>query len=131
MIFNTLNRKNRLRKEWKGSYLWTVPVSGQTVIISMEHNEILARIEGKILRLGEARRALDLQVQKLKEELASVYKINKELQVQLDELTESNRELEQTRSLQPAVQEDFRHATRQRINDLVREIDECIALLNS
>lgn len=95
----------------------------------MEHAEFLARLETKIIRVGEAKRDLETQLQKLRDELASLYKINRELQTQVDELTEKNRELEQARSLQPAVQEDFRHATKQRINDLVREIDECLALL--
>jgi len=97
----------------------------------MEHNEILARIEAKITRLGESKRDLEQQMLKSRGELASLYKINKELLVQIDEIAEKNRELEQTSSLQPVAQEDFRYATRQRINELVREIDECIALLNT
>lgn len=99
--------------------------------IYMEHSEILARIEAKINQLGELRRGLGDQLGKAREEVTALYKINKELQRQIDELTERNRELEQSGSLQPVVQEDFRYATRQRINELVREIDECIAMLNS
>ncbi|MFN8699465.1 MAG: hypothetical protein ACK500_06335 [Flavobacteriales bacterium] len=97
----------------------------------MEHNEILARIEAKISRLGEERGDLKQQLLKAKEELASLYKINKALQGQIDELTEKNSILEQAESLEPVAEEDFRFTTRQRINDLVREIDECIALLNA
>jgi chromosome segregation ATPase len=97
----------------------------------MEHNEILARIEAKITRLGEERREFEQQLLKAKEELASLYKINKALQGQIDELTEKNSILERTESLEPVAEEDFRFTTRQRINDLVREIDECIALLNA
>jgi len=99
--------------------------------IYMEHSEILARIEAKINRLSEIRRGQDELLRKAREEVTALYKINKELQKQVDDLTEHNRELEQTGSLQPVMQEDFRYATRQRINELVREIDECIALLNS
>jgi len=97
----------------------------------MEHHDLLARIEAKISRLGEERRDFEQQLLKAKEELASLYKINKELQVQVDELTEKSRSLEQAGSLQPVAETEFRYATRQRINELVREIDECIALLNT
>lgn len=97
----------------------------------MEHHDLLARIEAKISRLGEERRDFEQQLLKAREELASLYKINKELQVQVDELTEKSRSLEQAGSLQPVAETEFRYATRQRINELVREIDECIALLNA
>ncbi|MFN8777216.1 MAG: hypothetical protein ACK5XV_10650 [Flavobacteriales bacterium] len=97
----------------------------------MEHHDLLARIEAKISRLGEERRDFEQQLLKAREELASLYKINKELQVQVDELTEKSRSLEQAGSLQPVAETEFRYATRQRINELVREIDECIALLNT
>jgi len=97
----------------------------------MEHNEILARIEAKITRLGEERRDFEQQLLKAKEDLASLYKINKALQGQIDELTEKTSILERAESLEPVAEEDFRFTTRQRINDLVREIDECIALLNA
>jgi len=96
----------------------------------MQHNEILARIEAKITLLGEARMESEAQVIRLREENASLYRINKELQVQVDELTEKSRELEISRSLQVDVQGETGTATRQRINDLVNEIDDCIALLN-
>ncbi|MFN9801827.1 MAG: hypothetical protein ACK54P_17545 [Bacteroidota bacterium] len=97
----------------------------------MEHHDLLARIEAKISRLGEERRDFEQQLLTAREELASLYKINKELQVQVDELTEKSRSLEQAGSLQPVAETEFRYATRQRINELVREIDECIALLNT
>lgn len=96
----------------------------------MDYTEVLVRLEEKIVKLGESRRELKLQLARMKEENDSLYRINKELLNQVNELTEKNRELENTRSLQVAPQEDFRAATRQRINELVQEIDECIALLN-
>lgn len=96
----------------------------------MNHTEILTRIEGKINQLGSDRRQLEAQLERVKEENASLYKINGELLSQLDELKEKNLELLNTKSLQPAVQEEFRTATKQRINDLVKEIDECLSLLN-
>lgn len=105
-------------------------IRGNSKPFLMTHIEILKRIEEKIVRLGEAKRDLELQNNRLKEENDSLYKINRELLGQIEELGEKNRELENTRSLQPAVQDDFRTSTKQRINDLVQEIDECLALLN-
>jgi uncharacterized protein (DUF3084 family) len=96
----------------------------------MDQKDILIRIEEKIARLGESKRDLEMQLTRVKEEMASLYKINKELLAQVEELTDRNKELENSHSLQPVAQEDFRVATRQRINELVKEIDECIALLN-
>lgn len=96
----------------------------------MDNKEALARLEEKIVLLGESRRELRLQLTRMREEMDSLYKINKELLSQVTELTEKNRELENTRSLQVDTQEPLRAATRQRINELVQEIDDCIALLN-
>jgi hypothetical protein len=130
-IFNRGKRKKPGPEKRKALYLWLVPARFGPASIYMEHNEILARIEAKIAQLGGLRREYEQQLLRTREELASLYKINKALQAQVEELTDKNRELEQTGSLQPVAQEDFRFATRQRINELVREIDECIALLNS
>ncbi|MFN0033186.1 MAG: hypothetical protein ACKVOR_13580 [Flavobacteriales bacterium] len=97
----------------------------------MQHNEILTRIEKKIAQLGETKRELEAQAARLSEENASLYRINKELLAQVNELTEKNRELENTQALRvDVIEEDFRTDTRQRINALVNEIDDCIALLN-
>jgi FtsZ-binding cell division protein ZapB len=96
----------------------------------MGHQEILARIEEKIVRLGEAKKDLQLQISRLKEENESYYRINKELLAQVDELTAKNRELEIHRSLPVATNDENRVVSKQRINELVKEIDECIALLN-
>lgn len=96
----------------------------------MEHNQILERVGGKIALLGEAKLELQLQVNRLREENASMHLINKELQAQIDELIEKNNEMVATRSLSVSPDMEFRGATRQRINELVNEIDECITLLN-
>jgi peptidoglycan hydrolase CwlO-like protein len=97
----------------------------------MQHNEILARVEQKITQLGDAKRELETQAVRLREENASLYRINKELLAQVNELTEKSKELENTQALKvTAREEDFRTDTRQRINALVNEIDDCIALLN-
>jgi hypothetical protein len=96
----------------------------------MEHNQILDRVADKITRLGEARKDLERQLGRLKEENAAMHRINKELQAQIDEMIEKSSEQLKARTLSPAPDENVRGATRQRINELVQEIDECITLLN-
>lgn len=96
----------------------------------MDQQEIITRIEDKITLLGESKRDLEQQITRLKAETDSLYRINRELQGQVDELTEKNKELQDTRSLQVPRDQEFREDTRQRINELVKEIDECITLLN-
>jgi ribosomal protein S13 len=96
----------------------------------MEQNQILERIAAKIALLGEAKRDLEQQLSRLREENASMHLINKELQAQVDELIEKNNDMLKTGSARHTPDEDFRGATRQRINELVKEIDECITLLN-
>ncbi|MBL7941833.1 MAG: hypothetical protein JNM00_03655 [Flavobacteriales bacterium] len=95
----------------------------------MDHRDLLTGIEQKITQLGDARRQLLAEANRLREENESLYRINKELQGQIDALSDQNKVL--TSRPEPViVQEHFREHTRQRITDLVREIDECIALLN-
>lgn len=96
----------------------------------MEHNQIRERIAEKITLLGEAKKDLAQTVSRLKEENASMHRINKELQTQVDELVEKNNEMTNARSQNVAADEDFKGATRQRINELVKEVEECITLLN-
>ncbi len=96
----------------------------------MEQNQVLERISGKIAILGSAKRELELQVNRLKDENAAMHLINKELQAQVDELIANNNEMVNARSLSAPPEDEFRGATKQRINELVKEIDECITLLN-
>jgi FtsZ-binding cell division protein ZapB len=95
----------------------------------MEYKEVLAKIEEKISRLAEARNDLKQQLDKCKEHNDALFRINNELQQQINELMEKNRELEETRSLQVSVPQVDQKYTRQRISELVNEIDECIAML--
>jgi predicted RNase H-like nuclease (RuvC/YqgF family) len=96
----------------------------------MDQNQILERITGKIARLGDAKKELESQISRLRDENAAMNRINKELQAQVDELIRKNNEMVNARSLQVPPDEEFRGATRQRINELVKEIDECLTLLN-
>jgi predicted RNase H-like nuclease (RuvC/YqgF family) len=94
-------------------------------------NELLiARIEAKITQLGEAKRNLEQQTVRLREENASMHLINKELQRQVDELNMKLSEQLHTGSKTVERDEQLRGTTRHRINELVKEIDECITLLN-
>jgi predicted RNase H-like nuclease (RuvC/YqgF family) len=94
-------------------------------------NELLiARIEAKITQLGESKRHLEQQVTRLREENASMHLINKELQQQVEELNLKLSEQLHTGSKTVERDEQLRGTTRHRINELVKEIDECITLLN-
>lgn len=96
----------------------------------MEHNEILNRIGDKIVRLGEAKLELESQLARVREECDSLYRINKELQAQIDDLTEKNTSLNKSGSQKIQEHDPVRQVTKQRISELVREIDDCIAMLN-
>lgn len=94
-------------------------------------NELLIeRIQAKITALGEAKLGLQQQVQRLREENEAMHRINKELQQQVDELNERANKVVNTGSMPAPTDENFRGVTRHRINELVKEIDECITLLN-
>jgi peptidoglycan hydrolase CwlO-like protein len=94
-------------------------------------NDQLLRISEKIARLGKSKQDLEQQVKRLSAECESLYKINGELQLRIDELNEKRAELEMRQSLVGHVQDDARVHTKERISELVKEIDECITLLNT
>lgn len=96
----------------------------------MDNKIILDRIITKIEELGEAKRMLENQLSRLREENDAMHRITKELQAQLDEMISNNNEMVKANSLPGVSDDEFRGATRQRISELVKEIDECITLLN-
>ena len=94
-------------------------------------NELLIeRIQAKIVTLGEAKLNLQQQVFRLREENEAMHRINKELQQQVDELSNRVTNGANAGSMPTPQDENFRGVTRHRINELVKEIDECITLLN-
>jgi len=94
-------------------------------------NELLIeRIQAKIVTLGEAKLSLQQQLLRLREENEAMHRINKELQQQVDELSNRVNNSLNTGSMPAPQDENFRGVTRHRINELVKEIDECITLLN-
>jgi len=96
----------------------------------MESAQHFETLTAKIHELGEAKRNAVNALAKVNEELASVYKINKGLQDQIEDLNVKIEELEANQSLRNETQIDHVHSTKQRINALVKEIDECLLLLN-
>jgi response regulator of citrate/malate metabolism len=96
----------------------------------MDNKIILERINAKIEELGDVKLALENQLGRMREENEAMHRINKELQAQLDEMISKNSEMVKANSLPGASEHEFRGATRQRISELVKEIDECITLLN-
>lgn len=95
------------------------------------NNEQLLRVREKIARLGQSKIELEAQVERLRNECDSLYKINAELQLRIDELNDKRAELELRQSLVGNVQDDTRLRTKERISELVKEIDDCITLLNT
>ena len=94
-------------------------------------NELLIeRIQAKIVTLGEAKLNLQQQMQRLREENEAMHRINKELQQQVDELSNRGTNGINSSTMPTPQDENFRGVTRHRINELVKEIDECITLLN-
>lgn len=95
----------------------------------MEQSEPLQRISDKIEQLALSRQHARDEASKLKTDIERLYVINAELQKQVDDLLEKNKMLEMSQSLRPPAGETTAQA-RQRISELVKEIDECISLLN-
>jgi predicted RNase H-like nuclease (RuvC/YqgF family) len=89
------------------------------------------RVQEKVARLGQVKQELEQQVGRLRAECESLYKINGELQHRIDELNEKRLELELRQSPVGHVQEEVRVRTKERISELVKEIDDCITLLNT
>jgi predicted RNase H-like nuclease (RuvC/YqgF family) len=95
----------------------------------MSQETLIAQITANIHRLGESKRELEATIERQKSELSSLYTINKEMQRQIDDLTEQLQHplTTPTVDVQPPVSQT--EGTQQRIHELVKEIDECIALL--
>jgi len=90
----------------------------------------ISELETKIIRLGESKRELEGELTKLKLEISTVYQLNTELTKQISALSEELNELKATQSLRENGQQQVAVSTKQRINELVKEIDDCLLLLN-
>lgn len=108
----------------------TLQILNTSEHIPPTHEQAL-RIREKIARLGTSKLDLEQQISRLRLECESLYKINGELQLQIDELNEKKAELEMRQSPVGNAQDDLRLRTKERISELVKEIDDCITLLNT
>lgn len=95
----------------------------------MSQETLIAQITANIHRLGESKRELENMIEKQKSELSSLYTINKEMQKQIDDLTEQLQHPSTTPTVNAESTVTKTEGTQQRIHELVKEIDECIALL--
>ena len=88
---------------------------------------IIASVEDKIHRLGEQKRSALEELDKSRQKVQSLESRVSELNAEIDELKGKNKVIQVAQSLNSG--ENSTEA-RRRINELVREIDKCIALLN-
>lgn len=94
----------------------------------MSTESTLEAIKAKITELGDKKRALESEMAALR---SSEDKLRKELGDQkklVDQLTDKNKVLKVAKSLGDSDGKSTE--TKLKINELVREIDKCIALLN-
>ena len=86
------------------------------------------RLQNKLERLVSKHQEVKFANLQLKEKLLSLQEQLEKEQQSVSELIDKNKILKLSASLHGKEQDT--KAERQRINDLVREIDKCIALLN-
>jgi hypothetical protein len=90
---------------------------------------IIAEISQKIKRLGENKRELTERLQKSERESEVLKEKIISLEMDLGKLKEENHVLMMAKTLDAPHNEGSTEA-RKRINELVKEIDKCISLLN-
>jgi hypothetical protein len=96
--------------------------------MSSELPDIIRSIEKKMVLLGDKQRRIVLENKELKNELAAVKLRNNELLKQIDEKEESFKTLRLARKM--AGDNTDTQGVKRQINELVKEIDKCVALLN-
>lgn len=94
-----------------------------------ELNQVVDRIENKVVELVG-------QLQELRAENGELKKTNEELRILLETETKRNLDLEKQNKVAKiaksvTLSDDDRKVQRKRLNDMVREIDKCIALINN
>jgi len=96
----------------------------------MQNQEtIIAEIGHKIERLGEEKRSLSERLGKSQTEIEQLKERIVSMDSELGKIKEENHLLTMAKSLDATEQSGSAEA-RKRINELVKEIDKCIALLN-
>ncbi|MFT4524132.1 MAG: chromosome segregation ATPase [Granulosicoccus sp.] len=94
-----------------------------------ELNQVVDRIENKVIELVG-------QLQELRTENSELKKTNEELRILLETENKRNLDLEKQNKVAKiaksvTLSDDDRKVQRKRLNDMVREIDKCIALINN
>lgn len=90
------------------------------------YREVVDRIKAKLELLAESRDKLKAEAEKLLSENARLHLVNTELQRQLDEAKMNSENWTLNRSSQANSESDSHELARQRIDELVKEIDSCI-----
>jgi translation elongation factor EF-Tu-like GTPase len=88
--------------------------------------DVLDRIRVKIELLADARNRHKAEAERLISENERLHLVNTELQRQLDEVRMNSENWKIDRSSQACSDSDNQELARQRIDELVKEIDSCI-----
>jgi chromosome segregation ATPase len=94
-----------------------------------ELNQVVDQIENKVIELVG-------QLQELKSENGELKQTNEELRILLETEKKRNLDLEEQNKVAKiaksvTLSDDDRKVQRKRLNEMVREIDKCIALINN
>ena len=97
--------------------------------VMQELNQVVDRIETKVIEFVG-------QLQELRSENAELNKTNEELRILLETEEKRNIDLEEQNKVTKiaksvTLSDDDRKVQKKRLNEMVREIDKCIALINS
>lgn len=97
--------------------------------VMQELNQVVDQIENKVIELVG-------QLQELKSENGELKRKNEELRILLETEKKRNLDLEEQNKVAKiaksvTLSDDDRKVQRKRLNEMVREIDKCIALINN
>lgn len=95
----------------------------------MEQRVIIDRIAHKIQSLSDKMSEMQHEISRYQAENEQLHRLTKALQSQVSELQKENQELTFHHALKAPTDQVSKEAAQQRINALVKEIDECIQLL--
>jgi hypothetical protein len=88
--------------------------------------DVIERIKAKLELLADSRDRQKAEAERLLSENERLHLVNTELQKQLDEARMNSENLMVNRSSQANSESDRNELARQRIDELVKEIDSCI-----
>jgi len=96
--------------------------------MSSDLSILVESIQKKLVQLQEKQRKLEEKNSSLQNELTAIKLRNSELLKQMEEKEESFKTLRLARKM--AGDNTDTHGVKRQINELVKEIDKCVALLN-